>query len=78
MQANLACIIKGVGGLSHSEWRTFNHGRKASDASGFIDGDFIEGYLELSTDQKLRVVEGLDVTVDHLTSTILELRRLHS
>ena len=77
MQANLACIIEGVGGLSHSEWRTFNHERNASDASGFIDGDFIETYLELSTDQKLRVVEGLDVTVDHLNSTILELTRLH-
>ena len=78
MQANLARVIKGVGGFSHSEWRTFNHERKASDASGFIDGDLIEGYLELSADQKLRVVNGLDVTVDHLTSTILELRRLHS
>ena len=77
MQANLACIIEGVGGLSHSEWRTFNHETNASDASGFIDGDFIESYLELSTDQKLRVEEGLDVTVDHLTSTILELTRLH-
>ena len=77
MQANLACIIEGVGGLSHSEWRTFNHETNASDASGFIDGDFIESYLELSTDQKLRVVEGLDVTVDHLNSTILELTRLH-
>ncbi len=78
MQANLARVIKGVGGFSHSEWRTFNHERKASDASGFIDGDLIEGYLELSADQKLVVVNGLDVTVDHLTSTILELRRLHS
>ena len=77
MQANLARVIKGVGGFSHSEWRTFNHEMEASDASGFIDGDLIEGYLELSTDQKLRVVNGLDVTVDHLTSTILELTRLH-
>jgi len=74
---NLVKVIKGVGGLVHREYRSFSNERKTVEASGFIDGDLLEGYLELSPHQKLEVVQGLEVTVEELTRQVEELARLH-
>lgn len=47
VQDSLARVVKGVGGLSHSEWRAFFNERRTSEASSFIDGDLVESFLEL-------------------------------
>eukprot|EP00842_Homolaphlyctis_polyrhiza_P004084 jgi/Hompol1/4677/HPOL_000799-RA len=47
MQEAMRFQIQGVGGLVHSEWRTFQTDRKSVTDAGFIDGDLIEMFLEL-------------------------------
>ena len=44
--------MKGVGGLSHSEWRSFENERRIGTGRPeeqrlFVDGDLIEQFLEL-------------------------------
>lgn len=51
VQDSLAKVVKGVGGLSHSEWRSFFNDRRTSEASAFIDGDLIESFLDLPKDK---------------------------
>ena len=41
-------IIRGVGGLKHSEWREFRNDRTQLPARNFVDGDLIEHFLDLS------------------------------
>jgi len=57
IQKALNKVIKGVGGLSHSEWRAFHNSRKSNPAKGFIDGDLIEMFLDLKRDDMEKVVE---------------------
>ena len=77
VQAALAKVIKGVGGLPHAQWRSFTNERKTTEATGFIDGDLVEGFLELPPEKKAEVVAGLDVSVEELTQRVVELTRLH-
>ena len=80
VQAALAKAVQGVGGLSHSVWRSFRNERKSVDASGMLDGDLIESFLELKPEQAEAVVASLGVagvTVEDLTKRIEDLARLH-
>jgi len=53
-----ACqVVKGVGGLSHEEYRRFLTDKAISDTQGFVDGDLIESFLELPTQRMEEVVE---------------------
>ena len=45
----------------HCSWRSFHNERKTEPASGFIDGDLIESYLDLNRDKMQDVVQGLQV-----------------
>jgi DNA damage-binding protein 1 len=47
LERALAEVIKGVGGLDHSDWRAFKTDRKNSPSKGFVDGDLIESFLEI-------------------------------
>jgi DNA damage-binding protein 1 len=77
VQDSLARVIRGVGGLSHTEWRAFYNERRTAEATNFIDGDLVEAFLDLPRDKMEEVVTGLDVTVDELISRVEELARLH-
>ena len=77
VQSNLTSVIHGVGGLSHSEWRSFSNERKTVPCHGVIDGDLIESFLELTREDAENVVSGLEVSVEELTRQIEELARLH-
>jgi hypothetical protein len=50
-------VVKGVGGLSHEEYRRFLTDKAISDTQGFVDGDLIESFLELPTQRMEEVVE---------------------
>ena len=56
LQAALNMVIKGVGGLSHDEWRSFHNDRryttKESTSKNFIDGDVIERLVDLTKEQQ--------------------------
>ena len=45
----------------HCSWRSFHNERKTEPAAGFIDGDLIESYLDLSREKMQDVAQGLQV-----------------
>lgn len=42
-------------------WRSFHTDQKTEPVVGFIDGDLIESYLDLSRDKMQEIVHGLQV-----------------
>lgn len=87
VQNRLAKVIKSVGKIEHSFWRSFYTERKTEMCTGFIDGDLIESFLDLHRDKMVEVVQGLqiddgsgmkrDANVDDLVKMIEELTRVH-
>mmetsp|Transcript_28073 Transcript_28073/g.43830 ORF Transcript_28073/g.43830 Transcript_28073/m.43830 type:complete len:992 (-) Transcript_28073:1819-4794(-) len=80
VQNALNQVIKGVGGLRHEDWRSFQNERVpyGRDSKGFIDGDLIESFLDLRRDKMedvSRMVGG--TSVEELCKRIEELQRLH-
>ncbi|KAI9026659.1 CPSF A subunit region-domain-containing protein [Phycomyces nitens] len=49
--------LPSIGSLEHRKWRSFNNGTRTGEPRGFIDGDLIEGFLHLSTQEKKRIHE---------------------
>ncbi|GLT67385.1 hypothetical protein SLA2020_396990 [Shorea laevis] len=77
LQSNLRKVIKGVGGLSHEQWRSFNNEKKTVDAKNFLDGDLIESFLDLSRGKMEEISKAMDVSVEELCKRVEELTRLH-
>jgi DNA damage-binding protein 1 len=87
IQTKLNKVIKSVGKIDHEFWRSFSTERKTEASFGFIDGDLIESFLDLSREKMQEVAAGLtiddgsgmrrDATVDDLVKTIEELTRIH-
>ncbi|KAF5270894.1 hypothetical protein FQR65_LT17766 [Abscondita terminalis] len=83
----LSTVIKSVGKIEHSHWRSFHTDIKTEPCEGFIDGDLIESFLDLSTDKMKEVVDGLqfvaeggmkqECTVDDLIKMVEDLTRIH-
>lgn len=61
IQTRMAQVIKPVGKIEHSFWRSFATERKVEPCEGFIDGDLIEAFLDLSNDKMKEVIAGLQV-----------------
>ncbi|KAL6500624.1 DNA damage-binding protein 1a [Orobanche hederae] len=77
LQMNMRRAIKGVGGLSHEQWRSFYNEKKTSDAKNFLDGDLIESFLDLSRKRMEEVSVAMSVPVEELMKSVEELTRLH-
>lgn len=77
LQTNLRKVIKGVGGLSHEQWRSFSNEKKTVDAKNFLDGDLIESFLDLSRNRMEEIGKAMNVQVDELMKRVEELTRLH-
>lgn len=77
LQGCLNKVIKGVGGLIHEQWRSFNNEKKTSDARNFLDGDLIESFLDLSRAKMEEISKAMDVPVEELCKRVEELTRLH-
>uniref|UniRef100_A0A8C3K559 DNA damage-binding protein 1 n=1 Tax=Calidris pygmaea TaxID=425635 RepID=A0A8C3K559_9CHAR len=91
MQNRLNKVIKSVGKIEHSLYpfpiRSFHTERKTEPATGFIDGDLIESFLDISRPKMQEVVANLQIddgsgmkreaTVDDLIKIVEELTRIH-
>ncbi|XP_047339396.1 DNA damage-binding protein 1 [Impatiens glandulifera] len=77
LQLNLRKVIKGVGGLSHEQWRSFYNEKKTADAKSFLDGDLIESFLDLSRARMDEISKAMSVSVEELMKRVEELTRLH-
>uniref|UniRef100_A0A2P2KL79 Uncharacterized protein MANES_06G061000 n=3 Tax=Rhizophora mucronata TaxID=61149 RepID=A0A2P2KL79_RHIMU len=77
LQWHLRKVIKGVGGLSHEQWRSFNNEKKTAEAKNFLDGDLIESFLDLSRGRMDEISKSMGVSVEELCKRVEELTRLH-
>lgn len=77
LQQNLVKVIKGVGGLSHEQWRSFSNERKTVDSRNFLDGDLIESFLDLNRNRMEEISLSVGVSVEELCKRVEELTRLH-
>ncbi|KAL2088954.1 hypothetical protein ACEWY4_015853 [Coilia grayii] len=87
LQNRLNKVIKSVGKIEHSFWRSFHTERKTEQATGFIDGDLIESFLDLGRAKMQEVVSGLQIddgsgmkreaSVDEVIKIVEELTRIH-
>ncbi|CAN8246204.1 unnamed protein product [Cochlearia groenlandica] len=77
LQTSLRKVIKGVGGLSHEQWRSFNNEKRTAEARNFLDGDLIESFLDLSRNKMEDVSKTMNVQVEELCRRVEELTRLH-
>ncbi|KAF5292358.1 hypothetical protein FQA39_LY03392 [Lamprigera yunnana] len=87
VQTRLSTVIKSVGRIEHSVWRSFHTDIKTEPCEGFIDGDLVETFLDLSADKMREVVDGLqfvgdggmkqECTADDLIKMVEDLTRIH-
>ncbi|XP_076940007.1 DNA damage-binding protein 1-like [Bidens hawaiensis] len=77
LQANLRKVIKGVGGLSHEQWRSFYNEKKTADSRNFLDGDLIESFLDLKKNRMEEIAKAMNVSVEEVMKRVEELTRLH-
>lgn len=77
IENSLSKIVKSVGKIEHSEWRAFQGNKTSQPAMGFVDGDLVETFLDLSRDKMEMVAKDVDLPLDELVRTIEELSRLH-
>ncbi|XP_044976248.1 DNA damage-binding protein 1-like isoform X2 [Hordeum vulgare subsp. vulgare] len=77
LQSVLANFVKGVGNLSHAEWRSFHNARRISYARNFVDGDLIESFLSLSPSHMVEVAWAMGVPAVDLYKKVQELTKLH-
>ncbi|AQK88922.1 DNA damage-binding protein 1a [Zea mays] len=77
LQSTLVKYIKGVGNLSHEQWRSFHNDKKTAEARNFLDGDLIESFLDLSRSKMEEVSKAMGVPVEELSKRVEELTRLH-
>ncbi|CAO3622243.1 unnamed protein product [Cunninghamella echinulata] len=76
VQQRLAAILPCIGNFSHNTWRGVQFGSEISEAENFLDGDLLERYLNLPTDQKIEVVKDLPCNTEQLEIKIHSLSQL--
>ncbi|XP_055373755.1 DNA damage-binding protein 1 [Condylostylus longicornis] len=86
LEERLAHTIKSVGKIEHSFWRSFYTNQKIEVCEGFIDGDLIESFLDLTRNKMSDTVKGLEmtvngtkqeVTVEDVIKVVEDLTRIH-
>ncbi|XP_050465445.1 DNA damage-binding protein 1 [Cataglyphis hispanica] len=87
LEDKLTSVIKSVGKIEHNFWRSFKTDLKIEQCEGFIDGDLIESFLDLSHEKMREVATGLmiddgsgmkkEATVDDLVKIVEDLTRIH-
>lgn len=51
LQRNMARVILGFGGVSHVDWRSYRAASGSRPSAGFIDGDFVERFLDIQDEE---------------------------
>ncbi|KAM0790402.1 hypothetical protein ACM66B_003284 [Microbotryomycetes sp. NB124-2] len=84
LERNMRQVVSSVGDLDQEAWRSFKSDRQTLSSAGFVDGDFVQKFVELSPEDMERVVQGagsehqkLDVGVNEVLKLVEELSRLH-
>ncbi|KAJ1882680.1 DNA damage-binding protein 1a [Coemansia sp. RSA 486] len=64
LQVNMAQMLPTPGLWSYQSWRAYSSDKRDCDSFGFLDGDLIEGFLDLSTEMQQLVVSGGGALLD--------------
>ena len=62
LEERLTHTIKSVGKIDHVTWRSFRTDQKVEPCEGFIDGDLVESFLDLSREKMRECASGLQVS----------------
>eukprot|EP00884_Botryococcus_braunii_P023468 jgi/Botrbrau1/9805/Bobra.0322s0012.2 len=68
-------VVRGVGNLDHTKWRTFYNEKGESSYRGFIDGDLVEQFLELRTHSQEKVAADMNEEIEEIYRKVEEVRR---
>lgn len=71
LEERLTRTIKSVGKIEPAFYRSFNTEMKQEPCEGFIDGDLVESFLDLSRDKMIETVSGLEVIEHDTTAFVL-------
>lgn len=78
LQSNLAELVHALGDVPFAKYRAFkNQVRESEEPYRFVDGEFIERFLDADEEVQRKAVEGLGVDVEAVKTLIEALRRLH-
>ncbi|GAA6057980.1 hypothetical protein JCM3770_004597 [Rhodotorula araucariae] len=83
VERNLRGVVRGVGGLEQEEFRAFKSDKTTLPGLGFVDGSFVEQFLDLAPEEQEQVVAGqseherLDVGREEVGRLLEEVARLH-
>jgi len=77
LEKSLRKFISGLGGLDHENWRKFKNQMDGKQAVGFIDGDLIETFLNLTAEQQQKVSRDMRIDNEALIKIVEEMNRLH-
>lgn len=80
IQAKMADMVVSPGHVAFNKFRGFRSGGRDMGEEGpvrFVDGELVEAFLDLSSEQQERVVEGLDIEVEEVKEMVEGLRRIH-
>ncbi|KAJ3290208.1 DNA damage-binding protein 1a [Rhizoclosmatium sp. JEL0117] len=58
LQANLGKQVDALGGFGHAEWRTYTSDKRRIESMGYIDGDFVQTFGQLSEEEMEAVFIG--------------------
>lgn len=61
LEARLANTIKSVGKIDHSFYRSYCTEVKMEPCEGFIDGDLVESFLDLSREKMTECITGMEI-----------------
>lgn len=78
LQSNLAELLAGPGEVPFNESRAYNIQVRQEDAPyRFVDGEFLERFLDSSEDVQRKAVKGLDTDIERVRGLLEALRRMH-
>ncbi|ALC47529.1 pic [Drosophila busckii] len=86
LEERLKKIIKSVGKIDHTYYRNYQINTKVEPSEGFIDGDLIESFLDLSRDKMREAVTVLELAmngerkgadVEDVIKIVEDLTRMH-
>lgn len=78
LQSNLAELVHALGDVPFAKYRAFkNQVRESEEPFRFVDGEFIERFLDVDEAVQKKAVEGLGVDVEEVKGMVEALRRLH-
>ncbi|GAA5851088.1 hypothetical protein JCM3766R1_006484 [Sporobolomyces carnicolor] len=58
LERNMRSFMTGVGNLSQEEFRSFKIEKRQTRSTGFVDGTFVEQFLDLSSELQDEIVQG--------------------